>query len=277
MPGSPRSSSLTLVISPPRDARSCHGVPSRAGACALYARGVLLRAVVISSVVFGAGCKKKREMASELPSTPSTGHSVTHLKDAAEAAEGSGSADVVATAGSAAIDAGDPVDAAPRIGGNGQPAYKDEDGRIHGPGGPVYTGTGPNCDASHGHCQRGDAWFWAANVVPGKLYRATPCFEFEGKWYTWRGDEVDQGGKLFKTRVAKPEDIKPGTPVVFFAPESDPRDKWVDSEYEALTSSRWDVGVPENVNPGAKTWGTRNWPDPIDDDVARVIVEQKDH
>ena len=232
---------------------------------------------MITSCLIGGGCKKKRELATELPSTPSSGHSVTHLKDAPDA-EGSGSAVQVA-AGSAApaIDAADPASTAPKVGGNGQPAYKDPDGRIHGPGGPVYTGDGPTCDDSHNHCQRGEAWFWASNVVAGKLYRATPVFEFEGKWYSWRGDEVEEGGKLFRTRPAKPSDIKVGTPVIFFAPESDPRDKWVNVEYEALTSSRWDVGVPENVNPGAKTWGTRNWPDPIDDDVARVIEEQKNH
>lgn len=214
-------------------------------------------------------------MATELPSTPSSGHSVTHLKDAPEA-EGSGEVVSSGSPSHVPIDAADSVDAAPKIGGNGQPAYRDPDGRIHGPGGPVNMGSGPKCDAEHNHCQRGDAWFFANNAVAGKLYRATGCYEFEGKWYTWRGDEVETGGKLYRTRVAKPEDIKPGVPVVFFAPESDPRDKWVDSEYEALTSSRWDVGVPEEVNPGAKTWGTKAWPDPIDDDVARVIVETKE-
>jgi hypothetical protein len=258
------------VISAHTFARSCHGVPSRTSGCALYARGVLVRALVISGVVLGAGCKKKeREMATELPSTPSSGHSVTHFKDAPEA---EGSAEVVASGSPPAA-----IDAAEAPKSSGAQGYRDPDGRIHGPGGPVNMGSGPNCDAEHNHCQRGDAWFFANNVVPGKLYRATACFEFEGKWYTWRGDEVEKGGKLFRTRVAKPEDLQVGKPIVFFAPESDPRDKWVDSEYEGLTSSRWDVGVPETVNPAAKTWGTRAWPDPIDDDVARAIVETKDY
>ena len=228
----------------------------------------------MTGVVLGGGCKKKeREMATELPSTPSTGHSVTHFKDAPEA---EGSAEAVAT-GSAPAPPGDPIDAAPKQGGNGQSPYRDSDGHVHGPGGPVNLGSGPNCDAEHNHCQRGDAWFHVGNIVAGKVYRATACFEFEGKWYDWRGSEIEAGGKLLKTRVANPEDIKAGEPIVFFSPESDPRDKWVNVEYEALTSSRWDVGVPESVNPGGKTFSSKTWPDPIDDDVARVIVEQKDH
>jgi len=142
-------------------------------------------------------------MASELPSTPSTGHSVTHFKDAPE-----GSVEVVATgSGPTAIDAGDPVDAAPKQGGNGQPAYRDPDGHVHGPGGPVNLGTGPNCDSEHNHCQRGEAWFCASNIVPGKVYRAAACYEFEGKWYDWRGNEIEPGGELLKTRVATPEGI----------------------------------------------------------------------
>lgn len=211
-------------------------------------------------------------MATELPSTPSTGHSVTHFKDAPEP---EGSAEVAT--GSATAPTPPPADSTETTNVGGKPAYKDGDGRVHGPGGPVNMGAGAKCDADHNHCQRGDGWFFANNVVPGKLYRATACYEFEGKWYDWRGDEVEKGGKLFKTRVAKPEDIKVGTPIVFFAPESDPRDKWVDAEYEGLTSSRWDVGVPESVNPGGKTFSLRGWPDPIDDDVARFIIETKDY
>jgi hypothetical protein len=228
----------------------------------------------MTSLVCGAGCKKKREMATELPATPSSGHSVTHLKDSPDV-EGSGGA-VGASAGSAAIDAGgEAIDAAPKVGGNGQPPYRDDEGRVHGPGGPVYTGKGPSCDPDHNHCQRGDGWYYATNYGAGKLFRATPCFEFEGKWYTWRGDEVDSGGKLFKTRVAKPEDLRAGAPVVFMVPDYDPRAKFVDSEYEGLTSSRWDVAVPDSVS--GKTWVTKSWPDPIDLDVTRAVVEQKDH
>lgn len=208
-------------------------------------------------------------MATELPSTPSSGHSVTHFKDAPEA-EGSGS-DVAAR--SHPGEAGAEVDAAPKVGGNGQPAYRGEDGRVHGPGGPVFIGTGPICDASRDHCQRGDAWFCATKFAAGNFYRATPCFEFEGKWWSWRGEEIDKGGLVLKTRLAKPEDLKAGTPVVVFAPGDHPRDKFVDVEYEALTSSRWDLGVVDSAS--GTTWTTKAWPDPIDVDVTRAIVEQK--
>src|SRR3954453_11187123 len=143
-PGLRRSSSLPGVISAHAGALERHGVLSRAGARSLYDPGVL-RALLVVTCLFG--CKKKeREMATELPPTPSTGHSITHFKDASEAvAEGSGTAS--AGSGSAAV----PVDAEPV---KGMPAYRDPDGRVHGPGGPVNMGKGANCDAEHDHCMR---------------------------------------------------------------------------------------------------------------------------
>lgn len=199
-------------------------------------------------------------MATELPPTPSTGHSITHFKDASEVAEeGSGSASLA--------DASQVTKA----------AYRDPDGRVHGPGGGINMGRGPDCDAAHDHCLREGTWFAAGNYAQGKLFRATPCFAFEGNWYNFRGDPIDDGGKLFKTRVAKPEDLQAGAPIVMFTPEDNPRDKWVNTQYEALTSSRWDVVVPDSVNAATHTFSTKAWPDPIDIDVARVIVEQKPH
>jgi hypothetical protein len=138
-------------------------------------------------------------------------------------------------------------------------------------------GKGANCDAAHNHCMRDGVWFSASNYVQGKLFRATPAFELEGKWYDFRGEPIEDGTKLFKTRVAKIEDVRAGEPIVFFKPEDNPRDKWVNVEEEALTSSRWDVGVPDSVNSATRTFTTKAWPDPIDVDTARVIVEQKSH
>jgi len=250
------------VISAHADALERHSVLSRAGALSLYDPGVLRGLLIVVALM---GCKQKeRQMATELPPTPSTGHSITHFKDASEAvAEGSGSAE----AGSA-----QPIDAPLAM-----PAYRDPDGRVHGPGGPVNMGKGPNCDAAHDHCMRDGVWFAAGNYMQGKLYRATPCFEFDGKWYNFRGDPIDDGGKLFRTRVAKPEEVVAGKPIVFFTPEDDARDKWVNTQYDALTSSRWDVGVPDSVNTGTKTFITKAWPDPIDIETARVVVEEKPH
>ena len=84
------SSSHPGVISAHAGARERHGVLSRAGASFLYDPGVLRALLIVTCLV---GCKKKeREMATELPPTPSTGHSVTHWKDAGEqVAESSGS------------------------------------------------------------------------------------------------------------------------------------------------------------------------------------------
>lgn len=255
------------MISAHGSARERHGVLSRAGASSLYDPGVLRALLIVTCLV---GCKKKeREMATELPPTPSTGHSITHFKDASDpVGEGSSGSAATASAGSAV-----PVDAPPLA----KPAYKDAEGRIHGPGGPVNMGKGPDCDAAHDHCMRDGVWFAAGNYVPGKLFRATPCFELDGKWYDFRGEAVDDGGKLFKTRVAKVEDVHAGEPLVLFMPTDDGRDKWTDVEADALTSSRWDVGVPDSVNPATKTFTTKAWPDPIDIDAARVIVEQKPH
>ena len=70
------------MISARRAARERHGVLSRAGASSLYDPCVLRALLIVTCLV---GCKKKeREMATELPPTPSTGHSITHFKDASE-------------------------------------------------------------------------------------------------------------------------------------------------------------------------------------------------
>jgi hypothetical protein len=227
----------------------------------------VLRALLIVTCL--VGCKKKeREMATELPPTPSTGHSITHFKDASDPPEENGSAGT-ASANAASTT---PIDAAPV---SGAAAYRDSDGRVHGPGGPVNLGKGHDCDAAHEHCMRDGVWFAAGNYQQGKLFRAVPSFEFEGKWYNFRGDPIDDGGKLLKTKVAKPGDVRAGEPIVVFTPEDNPRDKWVNVEDDALTSSRWDVVVPDSVN--GNTFTTKAWPDPIDIDTARVVVEQKAH
>jgi hypothetical protein len=223
------------------------------------------------------GCKKHQaeEAPPSAPAEPSRGHSITKFKDGgtltdpdkAEVAE-------APTTGSAAVteDAA-VVDAAPQVGGNGQPAYRDDQGHVHGPGGPVFMGRGAPCDASRNHCMRDGVWFAADNYDSTHLFRALPAFELEGKWWNWRGNEVDSG-KLFKTELATPAKLRAGAPVVVWLPETDSA-KWAENEYEALTSSRWDVAVVESVS--GKTFRIPKWPDSLPIDNARVVVEQKSH
>jgi hypothetical protein len=213
-------------------------------------------------------CKKppKQEDPEPPPGPPKVGHSVTKLDEGSGSGSGSGSG----TTGSAAA----MPDAAPGtvVGGNGTPAFRDGQGRVHGPGGPVFMGHGIDCDDAHDHCMRPDVWFSVGNIQPGKLYRALPVFALEDKWWTWRG-EPDEPIKLYKTKLAGTTALSPGTPVIWFSQETSAR-KWADSEYEALTSSRWEAGVVDAPSSGSsvriKGWGEAEM------DTVRVITEVRD-
>jgi hypothetical protein len=219
--------------------------------------------LVVMAVV---ACKKpKQEAAPEPPpGPPKVGHSVTKVNDGDPAGSGSNVA--------AATKDGGVIDAPPQIGGNGQPAYRDEAGRVHGPGGPVFMGRGADCDAKADHCIRKDVWFSVGNIVPGRLYRALPVFALENKWWTWRGDE-DSPIKLYKTQLAGNTSLSPGTPVIWFSDETDSK-KWADSEYESLTSSRWEAGVVDTPSSNGKV-KIKGWNDVVTMDTVRTIVEVK--
>jgi hypothetical protein len=167
---------------------------------------------------------------------PKTGHSVTVLKE--DAGTGGGSAHATGTGSGSAK-------AEHLMGGDGSAPGRADDGRVHGPGGPVYMGRGVTCDAQHDHCLRDGVWFSINNIQPGKLYRALPVFEFEKKWWTWRGEPADEPVKLYKTQIAGNAKLAPGTAVIWYSSETSDG-KWADSEYEALTSSRWEAGVVES-------------------------------
>jgi len=207
---------------------------------------------IVPLVILALACNKPKKV----------GHSVTKVKDSDEPTKGSGSA------GSAAA----PPDAASTIGGNGQAAYRDGQGRVHGPGGPVFMGRGADCDVSKDHCMRADVWFSVANIVAGKLYRALPVFKLEDKWWTWRGDE-EQPVKLYMTKMAGTAPLSPGTPIIWFSQETS-SPKWADSEYEALTSSRWEAGVVEAPSTGT-TVKVKGWGE-VQMDTVRIITEIKD-
>src|SRR5688572_4275544 len=181
---------------------------------------------LVLPLIFVVGCKKKEEpVTEELGSgPPPSGRSVTKVgpgeegsgveAPAGSAAAGSATAGSTATgsatAGSSTTASAAPVDAgtvdAALFGGNGKPAYRDDQGHIRGPGGPVYMGTGPDCTDATNHWLRDGAWLAVGNIRPGALFRAVPAFEFEGKRYDWRSNEVDCQ-LLLKTRLAKSSDI----------------------------------------------------------------------
>src|SRR5262245_51235928 len=127
------------------------------------------RILFVALVPLLLSCKKPKQEAEPdpPPGPPKVGHSVTKVKEDGEPA-GSG-----AHAGSGSAAVAEPPDAPPgaNLGGDGSPAFRDGNGRVHGPGGPVFMGHGVDCDAAHDHCMRPDVWFSVANIIPGKLFR----------------------------------------------------------------------------------------------------------
>jgi hypothetical protein len=221
---------------------------------------------VLAIVLAALACKKKpkeQEPDSTPAGPPKVGHSVTKLP-------GSGGDDGSDHVASAKSDGGAADAPPPQIGGNGQDAYRDDSNHVHGPGGPVFMGHGPDCDASRDHCLRKGVWFSVGNIVAGRLYRALPVFELENKWWTWRGDE-DSPVKLYKTQLAGNTSLSSGTPVIWFSDETDSK-KWPDSEYEALTSSRWEAGVVDTPSSNGKV-RIKGWNDAVPMDTVRTIVE----
>lgn len=159
-----------------------------------------------------------------------------------------------------------------RWGGNGAPPFRDQANVPQGPGGPMYRGKGEPCTDKIDHCMRPGVWFAVGNVVAGSQYRAAPSFEFENKWWDWHGRPAEYKF-LFRTKVVeKPSELVPGEPVVWLFQEN-PRQKWVDNDFDTLTTSRWTSGVIDSVD--ADTFRVKGWSGPISVDTARVIVETK--
>lgn len=235
------------------------------------------RTVILAALIAFCGCdklRKKHEDAGQQTQgsaePPKTGHSVTKLKaDAGVGSGGSGKG----SAGSAHAGSGQGSAKAEHLmGGDGSPPYRADDGRVHGPGGPVFMGRGVACDAAHDHCLRDNVWFSVNSIQPGKLYRALPVYEFEKQWYTWRGDLADPPVKLYKTQIAGNAKVPAGTSIIWFSAETSDG-KFVNSEYEALTSSRWEAGVVESQQSASvlmvKGFGA------VSLDTVRLITEQR--
>ncbi len=223
-------------------------------------------AIVFPLLVLVLACKKqpKEEDPGPPPGPPKVGHSVTKVAGEGEAHTGS-----AATPSAVEADAG-PPDARP-VGGNGKPAFRDDQGHVHGPGGPVYMGRGATCDDAHDHCLRAGVWFSVANIISGKLFRAVPIYELEGKWFTWRGDE-ETPVKAYRTELAGKTPLPAGTQVIFFSADTS-SGKWADSEYEAMVSSRWEAAVTESASSSGSVKIAGFGTTPLD--TVRLIVETK--
>lgn len=224
--------------------------------------------VFVSAVLALAGCKKQPQP-DDSPAPPVGSAKVGHATFKAHGGSGSADDQVVTTGSGDAGSADPPADAADDD--TGKPAYRDDEGHVHGPGGPVFMGEGRDCDTSRDHCLRKSVWFAAGNIERGRQFRAVPSFVFEKAWYDWRGDPIDAGDKLYKTKLAGTAAIAAGTPVIFFSSENDDT-KWADSEYDALTSSRWEAGIVESTS-GNKV-RISSWGD-VPKDTVRLITESK--
>lgn len=210
-----------------------------------------------------AGCKK-HPTEDDPPPAAGSGHTSGHAKLKDVPAEASGSSAPVAVAVDAAVDADKTK----------KGAFRDDDGHIHGPGGPVFMGNSAvPCDRDHDHCLRPDVWFQVHNIETGGAYRATPVFSFENKWWAWNmGTEpIDPDGQLYKTKPAASMP-SPGTKLIYF--HGDPEDGSLlpTTEEEALTASAWQAGVVEKVK---GTTITISGVGDIPLDEARVITETR--
>ena len=65
--------------------------------------------------------------------------------------------------------------------------------------------------------------------------------------------------------------LQPGKPVVFFVEEG--RERFLDCEYDMLTSSRWSVAVVDGV--GTDSVRIKGWGDVPLEETVRVIIEEK--
>jgi hypothetical protein len=230
------------------------------------------------AVALAMPCKKK-DVPTEpdpMPTEGAKGYSVTKVKDPeldGGAGSGSGAGRLEAAGGVGG--SGGPTDAgvdAERYGGNGAAPYIDDEGHLHGPGGPIFMGRGVECNAERDHCMRDGVWFAVQNLVAGKLYRAVPVFEYEGKWYNWRG-KPEEFSQRFKTKVGTRDKIHVGDPIIWFIDENASK-KFVDNEYDALTSSRWEAGVVESI--AVDKIRVKGWTyGAVPIDTTRIIVEKK--
>ncbi len=244
----------------------------------------MVRWLALSFVVVGllVACKKKEPEPEPVVESKAgtSGKSVTKIKEEPEepgSGSGSGSAvdpdDLAARAAARAAESEKDKALGERKlwGGDGSPPYRDAEGHLHGPGGPIFMGKGPECTEKLDHCLREGVWFAVPTLRSGNIYRATPAFTFENKWWTFREREAEFE-ELLKTKVIeKASELVVGSPAVFLV--DDNYSKWLDSEHDALTSSRWEAGLIESVS--GDSFRISGWRYPIPFEIGRVVVEKK--
>jgi hypothetical protein len=103
------------------------------------------------------------------------------------------------------------------------------DGKVVGPGGPL-SDKEMDCSGANGHCLRGSYFC--------KTEHWRPVFIFEGKFYTWKGNDCGQD-YAFKTIPATPENIKDGTRVLVLVTEDESGSRQATSEVDALMTGNW--------------------------------------
>lgn len=241
----------------------------------------------IAIVLLLLACNKKEAPPPDpepVPTTGARGHSVTKIKEqgsdeapaekppetpndapAGSPKDPAGSATETATT---QIDAGAPDN-------KNKPAYRDSSNHVHPPGGAIFMGRGADCTPERDHCLRAGAWFTSGPYRPGALFRATPVFEFEGKMWTFRGEEMAPDGYtwLLKTKIATTSEVRVGEPIVWLIRSSSDQKIFLNNESDALTSSRWDVGVVESV--GSDFVRVKGWDTNVPIESVRVVTEKK--
>jgi hypothetical protein len=120
------------------------------------------------------------------------------------------------------------------------PAHLTAGGVVEGPGGPISDAPA-DCGPEHNHCLRGNAYF-----MYGSSLALSPVFEFQGKWYTWEGRQVDVG-HVYRTRPVRADTVRAARFLFVYAEPIDGRNLrdtnvygiLPTSERDALTSGRW--------------------------------------
>ncbi len=142
---------------------------------------------------------------------------------------------------------------APEIPDPSPPAYRDGDGVVHGPGGPISEDPS-DCSPAKNHCMRGNAWFTISMVDSddGRIHELMqPVFIFEGHWYSWKGKAADNG-TVKRTRPATLETLKIGREVYVYVARGD--GAVPASAKEALTARQWDDVSPYTIDAKAGTF-----------------------
>ena len=100
---------------------------------------------------------------------------------------------------------------------------------VVGPGGPISEKEA-DCSGANGHCLRGSYFCKTMNFQP--------VFIFEGKFYTWKGQDCGQD-YAFKTVPATPENIRDGTRILVLITDDESSSRQATSESDALVNGQW--------------------------------------